>query len=79
MVEFNWNAPIIDEDNAEWLKTMSWGGLPEEGQAFMEYMSWYDLPRAEQREALEDFIDSPRGRNMPENLKTYFRDMGLLD
>ncbi len=76
---FNWNAPIIEEDNAEWLKTLSWGGLPETGPEFMEYMAWYDLPRAEQREAIEDFMESPRAEHMPEAVRQHFVDLGLLD
>jgi hypothetical protein len=76
---FNWNAPIIDEENADWLKTLSWGGLPETGPAFMEYMDWYDLPRTEQREAAEDFIEYPRARHMPKAVRAHLVSLGLID
>lgn len=77
--EFNWDAPIMDEDAADWLKTQSWGGLPEDGGDFMEYMSWWDLSRADQREAVEDFMESPRAQYMPDAVRQYLVDLGLLD
>ncbi len=76
---FNWDAPIMDEDNAEWPKTLSWGGLPKDGAKFMEYMGWNDLGRANQREAVEDFMESPRSRHMPGAVRQFFVDLGLLE
>jgi len=70
---------VIDEDNAEWLHSMSWGGLPEDGDDFMEYMGWYALPRAEQRETAETFMTYPRARHMPAAVKNHLIALGLLD
>ncbi len=75
---FNWDAPLISEDNAEWLHSMSWGGLPEDGDDFMEYMGWYALPEAEQRETAKDFMEYPRARHMPAAVKNHLIALGLL-
>ncbi len=76
---FNWDAPIIEDDVADWLHGMSWGGLPEDGSIFMEYMGWYDLPRAEQREAAEDFMEYPRAQHMPAAVREHLIALGLID
>ena len=75
---FQPSGPVIDEDNAEWLHSMSWGGLPEDGDDFMEYMGWYALPKAEQRETAETFMTYPRARHMPAAVKDRLVALGLL-
>ncbi len=72
-------AGLVEEENSEWLHSLSWGGLPEDGSVFMEYMGWYDLPRAEQREAAEDFMEYPRARHMPAAVKSHLVALGLID
>jgi hypothetical protein len=78
--EFNWDAPVTGSDeNADWLKTLSWGGLPETGPEFMEYMNWYNKSRHEQREEVEEFMRTFRAEHMPKAVRQYFVDLGLLD
>jgi hypothetical protein len=75
-----WNpSGMMDDDNADWLHSLSWGGLPETGDAFMEYMSWYRLSQAEQCEAAKDFMEGPRARHMPAAVKDHLVILGLLD
>ena len=77
---YDWdNAPMMDDDSADWLHSMSWDGLPKDGGEFMDYMGWYDLSRAEQREAVEDFMEYPRAQHMPKAVKDHLRALGLLD
>lgn len=74
-----WEAELMDDEAGDWLQSTGWGGLPATGPEFMEYMSWYDMTRAEQREAVEDFMEYPRAQHMPETLRQYFIDLGLLE
>jgi hypothetical protein len=78
-VEFNWDAPMMDEDSADWLHGMSWGGFPENGDDFMEYLGWHDLPRTEQRAAAKEFMTYGRARHMPAAVKDHLVALGLFD
>ena len=78
--DYDWeNAPLIDDDCGDWLQSMSWGGFAETGPEFMEGMGWYKLPEAEQREAVETFMEYPRARHMPAAVKDHLIALGLLD
>lgn len=79
MATFNWDAPLMDEENAHWLQTMSWGGLPKDGHEFMEEAGWYKLSRSEQRTAVEEFMAGPRARHIPDAVRQHFIDLGLID
>ena len=68
-----------DDDNANWLKSLSWGGMPETGPEFMEATGLYDMTRAEQRYYIDGLVDSGRVAHMPAAVREHLEGLGLID
>jgi hypothetical protein len=69
--------PDDTDDNADWIKTLSWDIHPPTADRLLEALWVERAPLAEQQQAVAKFLTLPAAKAMPPELLSELRDAGL--